>query len=468
MQIRSRLTIQFFLIAAGILLIAMLYIYVQFDRNLRDEFYVNLRSKAVMTAEMIAGKLQDYEQTKTWVSSDNESLLSSSYTENISIYDKDGRRIFSFNDVPDEVSLHTLDRIHGQGEYRFTHGRFDALGMLYSNREGLSYVVIAEAIFNKEYLYNLRNILMYVFLISIALIAAGGWAFSRQALAPVSQIMNQVDALLPSKMETRLESPSQNDELSRLVVTFNNMLDRIENAFQMQKMFISNISHELKNPLNVIIAQIEVTLDKVRDSTAYRSTLTSVLEDAKALDSVTDKLLQMARIHSSKSVIPLMPVRIDEIVLQVHEHLKKSNPEYRVTYELSSLPEYEEHLIVLADEHLLKTALINIIDNACKFNPGRQAHVRLSFDASDQAILDIEDDGPGIDQDDIPLIFTPFYRSPKAGSVKGSGIGLTLVDSIMKLHDIELSVESNPGYGSKFQLHFPASHKHEKDLELIQ
>src|SRR4029079_9948186 len=101
----------------------------------------------------------------------------------------------------------------------------------------------------------------------------GGWFFARQALSPVSAIMNQVDALLPTDMSHRLEATNQKDELSRLVITFNNLLDRIQHAFKNQKMFLSNISHELKNPLNVIVSQVEVTLDKERSVEDYQHTL---------------------------------------------------------------------------------------------------------------------------------------------------------------------------------------------------
>ncbi len=159
-------------------------------------------------------------------------------------------------------------------------------------------MIIAESVFDQVHLDNLTQILILVFLISITLVAIGGWFFARQALAPVSRIMNQVDALLPTDMSHRLETNNQHDELSRLVITFNKLLDRIQQVFGLQKMFLSNISHELKNPLNVIVSQVEVTLHKERTEEEYEATLSSVLSDVQELNDVADKLMQMARINA--------------------------------------------------------------------------------------------------------------------------------------------------------------------------
>lgn len=456
MQIRYRLTLQFILIVAGILLAALFYIHFQFRQNLQDEFYGGLRSKALMTAEMIVGKASDDFPLKIQEHRMQEGLLSGDYTENISIYDQSGARIYTFNSVPAPISPATLNEIKGAKECRFIAGKYSAFGLLYLNRAGKKYIVVAEGIFNTAQLDNLSRILLLVFLVSISLVAAGGWFFAGQALAPVSRIMNEVDELLPSDMSQRLETAGQKDELSRLVVTFNKLLDRIQSAFRTQKLFLSNISHELKNPLNVIVSQVEIALDKERSGEEYRQTLSSVLSDVKELNDVADKLMQMARINSDGSAIRFQPVRIDEIVWQAKAALLKSNPEYKVCFEVANLPEDEEKLLVSANEQLLKTALINLLDNGCKFSPDRNVKVRLSIPPEGAPAIEIEDQGPGIRAEEMPFVFDAFYRSPRAASVKGSGVGLSLVDSIMKLHRIELAVASRQGQGTTFRLNFPA------------
>ncbi len=456
MQIRFRLTFQFILIAAGILLASFFYVHFQFKKNLQDEFYDNLRSKALIIAEMVAGKKTDELEFEVQMPVQNSGELAGNYPENVSIYSLDGTRLYTFNPAPNNIEFSKLTEIGEMGECRFETGNQKALGLIFTNRLGESFIVIAESVFDQIHLDNLTRILLLVFLIAITLVAIGGWFFARQALSPVSNIMNEVDALLPTDMSHRLVTSNQHDELSRLVITFNKLLDRIQHAFRIQKMFLSNISHELKNPLNVIISQVEVTLDKERNRDEYQSTLGSVLADAKELNDVADKLMQMARINSDGATIQLQPCRIDEMIWQSKATLIKNHPEYTINFEILSLPEEEEYLYIKANEQLLKTALVNLMDNGCKFSPDKDVKVSLAFPEGDSAVVEIKDRGPGIPEDELPMVFEAFYRSAKTSSIKGSGIGLTLVDSIIKLHHIELKIISKLDGGTTFILRFPS------------
>ncbi len=454
MQIRFRLTLQFILIAAGILLASFFYVHFQFRKNLQDEFYENLRSKAYIIAEMVAGK-NTYDLDFQKEIPQETGQLSNAYPENISIYRLDGQRIYTFNPAPDNIRPSTLSEISELGEFKFDNGQKKAIGILYKNRSGESFIVIAESMLDTVHLDNLQKILMWVFFISIALVALGGWIFARQALSPVSRIMNEVDTLLPTDMSHRLVTTNQRDELSRLVITFNKLLDRIQNVFRLQKMFLSNISHELKNPLNVITSQVEVALVKERDKEEYKSTLWSILYDVKELNEVVDKLMQLARINFDGSKIQFQPLRIDEVIWQSKATLLKNHPEYKINFEIVNLPEHEQKLIIHANEPLLKTALVNLMDNGCKFSLDKNVKVSLCFPSGDAAVVEIMDKGPGIKEDELQMVFQAFYRSPNTSSVKGSGIGLSLVDSIIKLHHIDLKIVSKLEGGTTFILTFP-------------
>ena len=455
MQIRLRLTIQFILIAAGILLAAFLYIHFQFRTNLEDEFYDSLQSKAYIIAEMVAGKKSDELEFEIASPSELTGELAGDYPENISMYTLSGLRVYTFNPAPDNIRPATLEEIRTTGECHFTHGKFHALGLLYTNRLGDTFIVVAESVFDQVHLDNLTGILVVVFFLSITLVAIGGWFFARQALSPVSKIMNEVDALLPTDMSHRLETSNQQDELSRLVITFNKLLDRIQHVFKIQKMFLSNISHELKNPLNVIISQAEVTLDKDRNMEDYQHTISSILSDAKDLNVVTDRLMQMARINSDGTSIQLQSYRIDELIWQSKDTLLKNHPEYTIAFEVVNLPEQEQKLYVKANEQLLKTALTNLMDNGCKFSPDKSVKVSLSFPQDSGPMIEIIDKGPGIPEDELPMVFEAFYRTKKTSAIKGTGIGLALVDSIVKIHHIDLKIVSKLEGGTTFILKFP-------------
>lgn len=451
MQIRSKLTLQFILIFAVILQISLFFIYFKFKKHLEDEFYDGLKSKAFMTAEMLVN-LKDVEPNQEPLTKDSSGIQLQS-KENFLIFNNANQIIFEFNQLNEvEISNQTLELIKKGGEYRFEHGKFKAIGIFYKNKYQKDYTIISEAIFNSTDLENLRNIIIIDFFLIIIILSASGWFFAGQALKPVTNIMNQIDKILPSDLSERLNTSGNKDELSRLTNTFNNLLDRIEYTFNLQKSFLSNISHELKNPLTVITSQLEVLLAKERSNEDYKKTLSSVLQDVKDLSVVTDQLMQLARIKNNFNQIKFEKIRIDELIWDSRDTLLKNNPQYKVNVDYEKIPLDSEKLYIFANEHLLKTALMNIFENGCKFSNDFQLLVKLSSENDKLLKIEIIDNGPGIADDEKNIIMTPFYRSPKNNKVKGSGVGLALVDSVLKLHDATLVISDNKPVGSVFTI----------------
>jgi signal transduction histidine kinase len=452
MQIRSRLTIQFMMIVAGIMLLAMGYIYVEVQRYLLNEFYKALRSKANLTAAVAIARMEQEGPLESFAFlADGPSF----YTENVTIYDHRDMMVYSFDRGARTISPGVMAEIRRNREHTFTSGPYHALGQIFRAASGNEYVVVAEARFERSELFRLLRLMALIFITLLSLVALGGWVFAGQALAPISRIMNQVDALLPSDMSRRLHTVSRRDEIARLVITFNRLLDRLENAFRAQQHFLSNISHELKNPFTVIATQAEIMLQRPRSPEAYQQALRSILEDIRDLNLVTDQLMSLSRIHSGGGDIPSEPLRIDELILSARESLLKARPDYRVQVEITRLPLQEKHLQVHGNEALLRTALVNIMENGCKFSPHHQVSLRLDEAEDQQVILEIRDAGPGIPESEIRQIFDPFFRGQAKTSAKGSGIGLALVHSICSWHQIGLGVENLPSGGTLFRLHFP-------------
>ncbi|MBK8922325.1 MAG: hypothetical protein IPM81_12620 [Saprospirales bacterium] len=452
MQIRTKLTVQFITIVAGILALSLLFIYTKFRQITEDEFYSGLRSKALMTVEMILHEEEELEPLA------REPLAPGAlpFRENIFIYNSKLQRVFAFNHEAEEVPPYIFKQMKSTPELRFQQKELYALGIRHLSKRGQEYFVIAESVFNSEDLANLRNILIFTFFLGVGIVAAGGWIYAGQAMAPVSRIVNQVEGILPTDLGARLNASNNHDELSRLVITFNRLLDRIQFAFRMQKNFISNVSHELKNPLSVIISQLEVALHKKRTPAEYTATLQSVLEDTRNLNEVAEKLLQLARVHSEGANIAFERVRLDEIMLQTQAALLRLHPDYHIAFDIEGVPEEEEQLCVQGNEPLLRSAFLNLMDNGCKFSPDKRVEVRIFFHTNGKHRVEIADHGPGIPSKDLQLIFQPFYRSAQNIHVCGSGVGLSLVESVMRLHHVALEVASIQGQGTTFRLDFPA------------
>lgn len=452
MQIRAKLTILFLFNAASILAGVLLAVYFLFKKNTEEAFFEGLQSKAEMTAQTA---LRNPESLKPlppeWVPPDGDTLP---YRDNISLFNDAYERIFAVHtDVP-PVSVKDLQDIYTQRETRFRHYNLHALGRVVNSAEGRPFVVVVEGFCDPTQLIQLRNILIISFFAGMALIAASGWYFSGQALAPMSDIVQEVENIQPSDLSRRVATGESRDELAHLAATFNRLLDRVEQAFRLQRMFLSNVSHELKNPLQAIRSQLDVALSRERDPAAYRAALQSVLDDVDAMTEVEEKLHQLARIHNDPAAIPFSAVRLDELLWQTKEQLQKRRAYFKITLDFGEMPENEEFLNVRANEALLRTALLNLMDNACKYSPDHRAQVRIRFQPRGTHQVEIADNGHGIPADELPLIFEPFFRSPRHRQLKGTGIGLSLVQSILHLHQIALSVESPAKGGTIFRLVF--------------
>jgi signal transduction histidine kinase len=193
---------------------------------------------------------------------------------------------------------------------------------------------------------------------------------------------------------------------------------------------------------------------KDRSSDEYQATIASVLEDIKSLILLSNQLLMVAR-SKSESVINMgRKVRIDEVLWQAQEETQKHNKNYHVAISMSESLTDSDYLVILGDEPLIKAALANIIDNACKYSSDHSVDIQLEH-IDQQVELVFADRGIGISDDDLKKIFEPFYRASNAIDYPGTGIGLQLVNQIIKTHNGTIKITSELGKGTKVIVKLP-------------
>lgn len=453
MKIRTKLSYQFILITVGIYGLSMLFIYRQFKIHIEEELYSLLESKARMTAEMV---LFHEDELKPLPEKKDSSSIQIQDIGNTSIYNDDLHRIYTLISSAPSTPKTALREILQTGDYRFINQPYKAFGFLYKSKQNKNYIVVSEDKPDYSKLVQLRNILLISTLFTILIVAFGGWFFAGQSLRPVSRIIHEVKDILPTDLSKRLKPDEHNDELSHLITTFNSLLERIDNAFRTEKSFISNVSHELRNPLAAIRTQLQYAINKKRSPDEYNQILASLQEDIDEMTQTIEKLLQLARVNSNLGHVPFAasPVRLDELLYQAQESLYKTHPVYNIKIEMLHLPADEEGMIIEANEPLMKLVFMNLMENACKFSNDHTSKTTVDFSNPEKISVEFQNFGTLINLDDLNKIFQPFYRTTEHQHRKGSGIGLSLVRSIIDIHKIPMEVYSDAEKGNRFVLYF--------------
>jgi signal transduction histidine kinase len=453
MEISKKLLYQFIGIVAMILLLSSLSVYISFSEGRKEEFYDRLGRKAKMVAQMLidideidAELLKRIEKNNP-VSLPNEKIIIYDYQSNI-VYSTDDDRLLT-------ISMGLINEVRLKEEIRLKQMSYEILGQFYAGKYD-RYVVFAAAtdIYGLGKLKRLRIILFIVFPISLLIVFISGKIFVSRALTPISNIMAQVGEIGVSNLDARISEGNGKDELAQLAQTFNKMLERIESAFKTQKSFIANASHELRTPLTVITGHLEVILMNARKNEEYRKTIISVLGNIKNLNQISNRLLQLDQASSEYSKIDFTLIRIDEILWQARKDVQKLSDNVQISINFSKSIDDENKLKVNGNEQLLRTAITNIIDNACKYSSDHACEISLNNEHN--VIINFSDKGIGIAEEELPMIFQPFYRAKNAMGTVGHGIGLSLVEKIIALHKGELTVKSEIMKGSTFTLTLPS------------
>jgi signal transduction histidine kinase len=440
MQIRTRLTLQFLFIVAIIMMLASVSIYLSSAGYRKEDFFSRLMNRANITARLLIEVEEVDAALLRKIEKDNPVSLPK---EKIIIYDYTNQVLYSSDDEKTiNATEQLLDKIRLEGEVRFRQNEYEVLGFLFADKYD-RFVVIAAAtdIYGIKKLKNLRLVLVIVSLSSLFLFLIAGWFFAGRALKPISGVIRQVDEITIFSIGNRVNEGNEKDEIAQLAQTFNKMLDRLETAFKVQKNFIANASHEIRTPLTAVTGQLEVLQIKDRPAEEYRAVIDSVLEDMKGLNQLFNRLLILAQASSEVPEMDFKPVRVDEVTWQAREHLIRRYNDYNIFVTLGEVMADERKMTVNGDEQLLKTAIINIMDNGCKYSPDHTIKIHLDSAKDNLSIL-FSDQGIGIDQEDIVHIFKPFHRGKNVQQIKGHGIGLSLVEKIVSLHQGNIQTES--------------------------
>ena len=303
-------------------------------------------------------------------------------------------------------------------------------------------------------LKNLKIILWTAVPAVLLLTALIGRFIARRALKPVAKITQTAkDIQSGANLSQRIPVPEAKDEIGELALTFNSMMDRLESSFSQMRQFSSDASHELRTPLTVLKGQSELTLGKERKPKEYQEVISSNLEEIQYMSKVLEDLFMLSKSDENQIALDCESVDLKSLIEEICRHAEIIASEKNIKIIIA----YLERIQVYGDPVRLRQMIWNVIVNGIKYTqPDGEVKISLQ-EKKDIALIIIQDNGIGISNSDLPLIFNRFYRVDKARSrgEGGTGLGLSICKFIVGAHKGSIDIESTLGEGTKFKIKLP-------------
>lgn len=426
MSIKLRLTLVFMGLSLILLLGTLGYIRTSQEVSRRTEFFERLNDHANRIASLL-GELETADRGRLQLLDLHS--IQQLYDEKILVFDAQDQLLYSSLD--NEVIPYSRQQLRSIREgnplaYRDSDGD-EVVGIHYTN-DGQDLVVLASAYdrYGRQELNNLTRTLWISLVLGSLFIFGAGYFYMGLVFRPVERLNKAIAMIDVNKLDQRLPVRDRSDEIDRLAVNYNNMLERLREAFDLQRVFVNSASHELRTPLARMNAQVERILALPTGSLELPAELNVLQRDIAAQGALVESLLLLQRLQSHLPT-PSQTLRVDEVLYSAAEELRTMHPGLQLQIDLSDAIVADSQLIVRMNELLLRTAFRNLITNATTYatdgavNIGlvpAEMSIRISFSNSGSEPLPAE------------LVFAPFFRNMRQATTAGHGLGLSIVRQI--------------------------------------
>jgi two-component system OmpR family sensor kinase len=305
---------------------------------------------------------------------------------------------------------------------------------------------------------DIRWLLLLFGVISLVVAGATSWIMTGRSMQPVARIAREARAISTASLGRRLPAPGMADEIGELVDVINAMLDRLHSEVGNQRQFMTNVSHELKTPLTVLLGEVQAVERKGGEADIAEFART-VREEARRMLRTVQSFLILSRVQRGERLSIVSDVVIEETVIEAVQACRDSaaGRGVRIVTHLD-IDEAVTDAVVRGDGDLLRSMLENLIHNAVRHSPkGGVVRVNTAVSVKDATVV-VTDSGPGIPEDHLQVIFEPFIQANPSGPGAGSvGVGLAIAKGVADLHGGNISAENLPGGGAKFTVRLPVA-----------
>lgn len=435
--LRGRLALQVFLLVAGLAAVALLTI----ERLLSRELTREMARGAEAQLRYVEGVMQHHDRGEpTFIH--GEMVEFEARTGSLVEILDGGRPVFA------SVGLAGRSLPEASGQVRFERSVYQVA----ASRSGALALRVAVPATSMERLRRTSDL-------TIATVAGVGFLLAglvahrlaARVVAPVSAVAAAAESVRFDKLSQRLDVPqASSDEVSRLVISFNAMLERLEDARGRLQRFTADAAHELRTPLTAMKAQLQA--DAAEWTAASRPALRTVLlGEVDRLSGLVERLLVLAEVDAAP--LSRSPVDFSDVVVERVEAARAAAEDRDVRLDLAT----PDPVQVSGDAVLLRRVVDNLVENAIKFTPA-QGRVLVSVHRiGEQAVLQVEDSGIGIARAAMPHVFERFFRedASRTRASGGAGLGLAIVAAVVQAHGGRIDATSEPGQGSRFRVHLP-------------
>jgi len=451
MSLHTRITFLFAILSAVIISLLSGFVWYFANEFAFEDFYKRLEARVNITAQIKVYKsanTKEYIELRTkyleQLPSEQEHILPADKSSKL-IFDKKMQLPFGFYQMIDQGKM---------ARYRkknvFYAGKYFKTG-----NNGYIVIISGRDPYGYRELEYLQKILIAGFFLSVALSYFVGRKFSEFTFKPIRALIKKTKGINAENLHQRLDPVQGTDEIAEISQTFNDMLDRLETAFETQNNFISNASHELRTPLTIISGEAELALsgNTEKESELYKSLL-KIQSESERLENILTSLLGLAQSGFDGKKQRWENIRLDELIWDVKSAIDLVNPENNIQIDFSNLPADFENINLKGNLNLLKLAITNIVNNACKYSDNRIVLLGLSRSAAN-VVISVKDQGIGIPENELQHVFEPFFRASNTTNYSGYGVGLPLSLNIIRLHRGSIAIKTVQESGTEMNILLP-------------
>jgi signal transduction histidine kinase len=298
---------------------------------------------------------------------------------------------------------------------------------------------------------NFQDVLLFLIPILLAVLILLASKMTDKILQPIHNLIQTTKNISINNFSKKIEVPQEDDEIKELIISFNEMIQRLRNGVTMLDRFNSDVSHELKTPLTVIQGEIEITLKKVREPLEYQKSMRTVFEQSKQIQNIIEQLLLLTKYSKENIKKSFEECSLDSILLNAVDKYETQLHTKNIKLHIQKL----DPVRLEANPMLISSIFSNLIDNAIKYS-ANDTNIYISLIKSSKIVFSIRDEGIGVDPQQLDKITQRFYRADisRNKKIKGFGLGLSIVKNSVELHNATMKIESKPKKGTVVEILF--------------